>query len=94
MGLEAMKFLEALGIGLIVLGLLFIVISILTPSSHSVSSGGFAGCIVIFFIPICFGGGQASQQLIAISALLTIILVIFAFIGFLLLVRRRSSGSI
>ncbi len=91
-----MKALTAFGIGLVLGGLILIAASILTPANNEglrqqPPEGGFAGCVVIFFIPICFGSGTSPQVIQALS------LAVFAvFIGltvFLIYLSRKALRS-
>jgi len=88
-----MSRLIAIGFALVILGILvtFIGTFILVlkplmeaPQTTNVTvTGGAAGCIVIFFIPICFGTGnqpQLSMILTIMAVTLTVIIIIFSFI--------------
>ncbi len=78
------------GFILLFLGMLMTIIASLliffyAEERQGAGEGGVAGCIVIFFIPICFGVGD--QQIIWImipAILLTILLLILFILPFLL----------
>ena len=70
------------GVLLMFISILLIVIGILLPSPHEIS-GGFAGCVVIFFIPICFGTGEISPYPLIIMSIF-----LFAAIVFIIYVLR------
>lgn len=42
-------------------------------------SGG--GCVLIFFIPICFGVGEAALPLMIIAVVLTVVLALLGLVG-------------
>ncbi len=89
------------GIGLIMIGFLLVFLSTIlsipstvpsAPSGNKTSSnvsGGVAGCIVIFFIPICFGAGSPGiiQWLIIVTLVVTVLFLVII----LLLARSFSS---
>ncbi|MCD6324544.1 MAG: hypothetical protein J7L55_05510 [Desulfurococcales archaeon] len=89
-----MKASTALGVGLILGGLVLIVASMLSPSlppaapQQPSEGGGFAGCVVIFFIPICFGSGTSPEALQFLS--LAVFLVFLALTAFFIYVARKS----
>ncbi len=67
-----------IGIILILLGIALIVLSTVLLGLRQ-SAGGetaVAGCIVIFFIPICFGYGDYSLLLPLIIAMIILVLVL------------------
>ncbi|OYT40705.1 MAG: hypothetical protein B6U89_01315 [Desulfurococcales archaeon ex4484_58] len=74
---------------IIVASLLFFFIAPSSPSDKRVE-GGVAGCIVIFFIPICFGAGSPSiiPLLIILALIMVVIMIIF------LLIIHRSLFSV
>jgi len=86
-----MKPLTLLGIALLVFGFLSIIISVLSLSLQPSQEGGssFAGCIIIFFIPICFGSGNFSPTLLEIFAVVTLI-VFVAFFFFVLYINKKA----
>ncbi len=68
-----------LGLLLIIAGfIIFLFIPILLFTSSGSSKVGFGGCIVIFFIPICFGAGSPElvPLLIIIALALTLALIL------------------
>ncbi len=78
--------LEKLGFILIVIGIIMVFIAaiaplftIITTNIANVEISG-AGCIVLFFIPICFGYGEFALQLIIIAIILAIVLAVTYFI--------------
>lgn len=83
--------LTKLGFVLITAGIVLAIIAVVVPplllalqQPEQVSTGvGGAGCIVVFFIPICFGFG--SQQLVLpLIALAIAVTLIFAVIALLM----------
>jgi len=80
-----------IGIALIVAGSL---LAVLHPLSGARGAGvGVGGCVVIFFVPICFGAGPGSGQLMVIAMILAAVLIALAIALFLLpyLLLRRSA---
>lgn len=72
-----------------VLVFLAVLLPIMTSWSQATTSTGFAGCVVIFFIPVCFGLGESEfvPVMIILSLILTLVLVVSAF-----LISRRLAG--
>ena len=75
--------LTTLGFMMVFIGIMIIIIaSILMVFSQPIQDSGgrvnVGGCIIIFFIPICFGYGEPWIMVLAIT--LTIILVIILFL--------------
>lgn len=81
-----------LGASLIVIGIIIVLVSIAlfaltltkteeTPNTNR-TRGGFAGCIIIFFIPICFSMGSPDivNTLLVIILILSLILFTIFFI--------------
>ena len=97
-----MNALKVFGLILILIGLWLVSLSFLTqpPGGWGVtattqpqqpqpsSGGGFAGCVVIFFIPICFSGNSAPGWFIALS----VGVFLAFFLIFILLVIRMFRG--
>lgn len=85
--------LERLGFILILIGMLIAFIAILLPlftiplAGDIKISGG--GCIILFFVPICFGYGEFAIQLIVLAIALAIMLAIVYFVIF-----RTSIGTL
>ncbi len=84
-----MRPLTVLGIMLVISGIVLIIAGIIQPIVISEeakrSEGGkgeFAGCVVIFFIPICFTGSSTSTQWVSIISILFITVFIAAIIIF------------
>ena len=82
-----MKLLRLSGIALLVLGLGLIIASLIPPPS--VGGGSFAGCVVIFFIPICFGIGNTNTTYLEALSALAVLMFVVLFL-FLLYVNKRS----
>ena len=72
MARDLMKF----GVLLMLISILLIIIGILLPSPYEIS-GGFAGCVVIFFIPICFGTGEISPYPLIIMSIFLFAAIVF-----------------
>lgn len=89
--------LEKLGFTLIVVGVLLALIAVIIPlftipfTEGAKISGG--GCIVILFIPICFGYGELSLQLVVIAMILAIALIIIYFVAYRTLVAELKSSK-
>lgn len=56
---------------------MFLPLLITAPSSISVSSGG---CVIVGFIPICFGVGEHALPVILIALVLAIVLVAISLV--------------
>lgn len=87
-----------LGFMLISLGFVVMFVALILPFLDIIFSGkaenidiGGGGCIVILFIPICFGFGTPSlaQPLIIVAAVLTLAILILG----LLMSREAKKGS-
>jgi len=74
------------GILLLIAGFVLVFLAVLLPILTSVSqvttSSGVAGCVILFFIPVCFGLGESGvvPLMIVLSLVLTLILVVFTFL--------------
>lgn len=58
-----MRWLLAAGVGLVLLGLVLAVaawLSVVSIDRPVQVSGGAVGCVVVVFVPICFGVGESS----------------------------------
>ncbi len=90
-----------IGILIIITGFILVflasILAVGTPStqpSHGGGGGntsvGVGGCIIIFFIPICFGAGTPglTSIVLTLAIVLSIILVILFFIAPLIIYRR------
>ena len=84
--------LEKLGFTLIIVGLFLALMAAIIPlfiipftESIKVSGGG---CIVILFIPICFGYGEFSLQLMLLAMILAIALIIVYLVVYRALVDK------
>ncbi len=73
-------------IGVLII-LLTILYGILSGLSESNIHGGAVGCIVIFFIPICFGAGTDTSSLYALFIFGYVIIIIIVLFT-VLLIRR------
>jgi len=73
-------FMRLLGVGLLLVfvGFFLVFLAALLATGDAVVRSGAVGCVVVFFVPICFGAGDlgfltwgllASAALLAISAL-------------------------
>ncbi|MGC8975728.1 MAG: hypothetical protein ACP5KB_06000 [Thermoprotei archaeon] len=69
---------------------LAVLLSITISGSQVTASSGVAGCVVIFFIPVCFGLGESEfvPVMIVLSLILTLVLIVFTF-----LISRRLAGA-
>jgi uncharacterized membrane protein len=73
--------LSKLGLVLVFAGVIVAVVAALLPlllitpetSGVSVTSGG---CIIVFFVPICFGVGEHAQLALLLAVVLSIVLVV------------------
>ncbi len=67
-----------------VLVFLAVLLPILTLVDQAKTSSGIAGCVILFFIPICFGFGESGilSFMMILSLVLTLVLVVFAFLVF------------
>jgi len=79
---------SSLGLLLIVAGLLITLTAVLTAASSPGWSAGFAGCIIILVIPICWGIG--GEQVLPILAVLAAILAVIAAVNLALAYRARK----
>lgn len=79
------------GIILIVAGFILLFIAALLPLivyllSPATGMGGIevsgGGCILLFFIPICFGVGSQAILLIIVALIIALILMIFGYITY------------
>jgi uncharacterized membrane protein len=97
--------LKVFGLILILIGLWLVSLSFLTqppggwglttvtapPQPQPSSGGGFAGCVVIFFIPICFSSNSAPGWFIALGVG---VFLAFFLIFILLIIRMfRAAGQ-
>ncbi len=76
-----------LGITIVFVSSILFILSLAMGSEESTggnkSSTAVAGCIVIFFIPICFGTG--SPNILHVVLILTLLLTVIVFVLFFLL---------
>ena len=89
-----MKALTVLGIGLLVFGAFLIISSLISSGTPSrpPQSTSFAGCVVIFFIPICFGGRSFNPIFLELLGALTIIIFIALFTLILYVSKKAVEG--
>ena len=84
-----MRPLTAVALMVIAAGVIVMVSSYLVQPQQL--SGGAAGCIVIFFIPICFSGrGDAALAVVLTSAAVLIALTVMFYLFMRSLVRRAA----
>ncbi|MCD6300634.1 MAG: hypothetical protein J7L82_01015 [Staphylothermus sp.] len=80
-----------LGYMLIFIGIIIIfsaiIFGILSGLNETTIHGGAVGCIIIFFIPICFGAGTNANILYALS-ILGFVIVIILLVFMLLFIKR------
>ncbi len=90
-----------IGALLIIIGLAIIILSVFLAPVETGGEGeetignttvAWGGCIIIFFIPICFGGGNPALYpwLIVLSIILSIIVIIAMIATIRRLVPRTS----
>ena len=80
-----------LGLLMIIAGIILIILSFISGSVNSEEvSGGFAACVVIFFIPICFGSGNLQPQFLLVLAFLGFSLAILLIIYSMLRTKEKS----
>ncbi len=85
-----MRPLTVLGMMLIIAGIVLIIAGTIQPvvisegtkGSEGGGRGGFAGCVVIFFVPICFTSSSGGIQWVSILSILFIALFIVMIIIF------------
>lgn len=65
-----------------VLVFLAVLLPVLTSGSQATTSSGVAGCVILFFIPICFGLGESGvvPVIILLSLVLTLVLLVVTFL--------------
>jgi len=80
-----------LGYMLIFIGILMIfstiVFGLLSGLNETSTHGGAVGCIVIFFIPICFGAGTDANTL-SMLLILSFVIVIILLVITMLFIRK------
>jgi len=88
----------SIGLALIIAGLLLIILAVVfslfpilsnTGVTGSVSVGG---CIVVLFIPVCFGAGEHGDILLLASALIGLAMVL-ALLWIIVWGRRDATSS-
>lgn len=78
-----------------ILVFLAVLLPILALGSQATTSSGVAGCVILFFIPICFGLGESGliPIMIALSLVLTLVLLILTFLISRKIAVGRETGS-
>lgn len=89
-----MSSLTKIGLSILLAGLLITVASLVAYFTYLAIQGlrgaiSIGGCIIVFFIPICFGLGERGDLLMTVSLILAIALV--AVLVALLVYSRRIS---
>lgn len=80
-----------IGLGLVAVGLALIIASIISSvDGGGETSVGFVGCVVIFFIPICFGGGETPHSMVLIAAIISFVVFLVFFILLIRLTRKTG----
>jgi uncharacterized membrane protein len=80
------------GLILLFTGVLIAFIAAIIPLFIAVSEGvhiSTGGCILIGFIPICFGSGEYALHMAIIAIILTLTLMIIAF-ALMIYINRRT----
>ncbi len=67
---------------------------LLSPETSNVNITG-GGCIVVFFIPICFGVGEQAQLALLLAVILTLVLVVMliVFNAWILKILKKSVNT-
>jgi len=87
-----------IGLALIIAGLLLIILAVVVSLFPILSNTGVAGnvsvggCIVILFIPVCFGAGEHSDVLLLASALIGLAMVL-VLLWITIWGRRNATSS-
>ncbi len=94
-----MRPLTVLGIMLIIAGIALIIagsvqpIIVSTGTENVSSKGGFAGCVVIFFVPICFSSSVGGTSWVPVILVLFVV-VFLALIIFFFYVMMKSMKAV
>jgi uncharacterized membrane protein len=81
-------------IGIVLLFIAILLLVVLLVVSGSISGVNVGGCIVVLFIPICFGYGEPSL-LISLMAISVILVIALLFLEYLMFKDvRRDLGSL
>lgn len=73
------------GLAIVLLGFALAFVAALLPTlgttilNRGISFSG-GGCVIIMFIPICFGVGEHPLLLITLSAVLAVLLIVISFL--------------
>lgn len=78
--------LVVLGMVLMMLSIVFFMLESFKDTGTGTVSGG--GCVILFFIPVCFGFGEHSTELLFISVLLALALTVILLITMFSTYRR------
>ncbi|MCS7112042.1 MAG: hypothetical protein N3D82_01460 [Ignisphaera sp.] len=85
--------LEKLGFALILVGMIMAFTATIIPLFIALSAGNVevsgGGCIVLFFVPVCFGYGEFALQLIILAIALAIVLAAVSFV-----IHRMTAASL
>jgi len=88
----------SIGLALIIAGLLLIILAVVFPLFSILSNTGatgsvsVGGCIVILFIPVCFGAGEHGDILLLASALIGLAMIL-ALLWITIWGRRNATSS-
>lgn len=79
------------GLALVLVGFALAVVAALLPLLATPSAlTGVGGCIVLLFVPICFGVGNLALPLLIAAAVLSILLLVVAFLVWRTLTREAQ----
>nr|WP_181953653.1 hypothetical protein [Pyrobaculum arsenaticum] len=82
--------LVVIGIALIALGFALLgLAALLTTAKNAAVAGGAVGCVLVFFVPICFGGGAPEAVYIGV-AVAAVLMFATAVLQWLLL--KKAAG--
>jgi uncharacterized membrane protein len=86
-----------IGLLLIIIGFLIVFVAaillVFESFSASSSSGDVSGCIILFFIPICFGAGSKGFIVpLMITALVITIIILFIILFIIWSARKSLEG--
>ncbi len=83
---------------MIALGLTIVLVAVALSIGSGGGEAGFAGCLIIFFIPVCWGVGSTGVieiLLLAVIALLAVLVAVNIFLATSALkqLRKQSRGE-
>ena len=81
------------GLIMIALGLTIVLVAVALSIGSGGGEAGFAGCLIIFFIPVCWGVGTTGVieiLLLAVIALLAVLVTVNVFLATRALKHSRS----